>query len=347
MAASSSRMKILVTGNAGFIGFHTAKKLLERGDHVVGLDNVNEYYDVTLKHARLKELDKAAAATGSPYEFIKADLADRAAMEKLFKDHQFDRVIHLAAQAGVRHSLTHPHEYTRSNVEGTLNVLEGCRHAKVPHLTYASTSSVYGANTKMPFSEHDGVNHPLALYAATKRACELMAHSYSHLYRLPTTGLRFFTVYGPWGRPDMALFLFTKKILAGEPIEVFNNGDHTRDFTYVDDIVEGVIRTSDAIAQVNAQWDSSNPDPATSNGPFRIFNIGNNAPVKLMEYIEALEACLERTSEKRMKPLQPGDVPDTFADVSELSARVNYRPRTSVREGVRRFVDWYQGYFGK
>lgn len=338
-------MKVLVTGNAGFIGFHTAKKLLERGDHVVGLDNVNDYYDVNLKHARLKELDKTAAATQSPYEFIKADLADRAAIEKLFKDHQFDRVIHLAAQAGVRHSLTHPHEYTRSNVEGTLNILEGCRHSKVPHLTYASTSSVYGANTKMPFSEHDGVDHPLALYAATKRACELMAHSYSHLYRLPTTGLRFFTVYGPWGRPDMALFLFTKKILAGEPIEVFNNGDHTRDFTYVDDIVEGVIRSSDAIAEVNAQWDSASPDPASSNAPFRIFNIGNNAPVRLMEYIQALESCLGRTADKHMKPLQPGDVPSTFADVSELGAFVGYRPSTSVREGVRRFVDWYRAYF--
>jgi UDP-glucuronate 4-epimerase len=340
-------MKILVTGNAGFIGFHTAKKLLERGDHVIGLDNVNDYYDVNLKYARLKELDKVAAATKLPYEFVKADLADRGAIEQVFRDHSFDRVIHLAAQAGVRHSLTHPHDYTRSNVEGTLNILEGCRHNEVAHLTYASTSSVYGANTKMPFSEHDGVDHPLALYAATKRACELMAHSYSHLYRLPTTGLRFFTVYGPWGRPDMALFIFTKKILAGEPIEVFNNGNHTRDFTYVDDIVEGVVRSSDAIAQANARWDSANPDPATSSAPFRVFNIGNNAPVKLTEYINALETCLGKTANKRMKPLQPGDVPDTFADVSELSARINYRPKTSVREGVRRFVDWYQSSYGQ
>jgi UDP-glucuronate 4-epimerase len=345
MAASSSRMKILVTGNAGFIGFHTARKLLERGDHVVGLDNVNEYYDVTLKHARLKELDKAAAATGSPYEFIKADLADRAAMEKVFKDHQFDRVIHLAAQAGVRHSLTHPHEYTRSNVEGTLNVLEGCRHSKVSHLTYASTSSVYGANTKMPFSEHDGVDHPLALYAATKRACELMAHSYSHLYRLPTTGLRFFTVYGPWGRPDMALFLFTKQILAGQPIDIFNNGEHTRDFTYVDDIVEGVIRASDREAEPSLHWNSGMPDPATSNAPFRIFNIGNNNPVKLMEYVDALEQALGKSANKRYLPLQPGDVPATSATVDELDAWIVFRPRTGVKVGIARFIEWYCDFY--
>jgi len=334
-------MKVLVTGNAGFIGFHTAKRLLERGDAVVGVDVVNDYYDPALKEARLKMLDETAGATGSEYEFIRANLADLGMVNACFARHQFDRVIHLAAQAGVRYSLVNPHAYVESNIVAFTNILEACRHSQVAHLTYASTSSAYGANTKLPFSEHDGVDHPLQFYAATKRANELMAHSYSHLYRLPTTGLRFFTVYGPWGRPDMALFLFTKNILEGKPIQVFNNGNHTRDFTYVDDIVEGVIRASDDIARPNAEWDSDKPDPATSNAPFRLFNIGNNNPVKLSEYIEAIEAALGKQAIKELLPLQPGDVPDTFADVSELVKAVGYKPAMPVKEGVRRFVEWY------
>jgi UDP-glucuronate 4-epimerase len=334
-------VKILVTGNAGFIGFHTAKRLLERGDLVVGFDVVNDYYDPTLKEARLKILAETAATTGSAYEFIRANLADLGAVTDCFARHQFDRVIHLAAQAGVRYSLVNPHAYVESNIVAFTNILEACRHAKAPHLTYASTSSVYGANTRLPFSEHRGADHPLQFYAATKKANELMAHAYSHLYRLPTTGLRFFTVYGPWGRPDMALFLFTRKILAGEPIQVFNNGHHTRDFTYVDDIVEGVIRASDDIAQPNAEWDSGNPDTATSDAPWRIFNIGNNSPVKLIEYIEAIEHALGKQAVKELLPLQPGDVPDTFADVSALERAVGYRPATPVREGVAKFVEWY------
>lgn len=339
-------MKHLVTGAAGFIGFHTAKRLIERGDEVVGFDNVNDYYDPAIKEARLRLLGETAAAAPGKWSFIRADLADQAAVDAAFATHQFDRVVHLAAQAGVRHSLTHPHAYVQSNIVAFTNILEACRHASVPHLTYASTSSVYGANTAMPFSEHAGVDHPLQLYAATKRANELMAHAYSHLFRLPTTGLRFFTVYGPWGRPDMALFLFTKAILAGEPIKVFNYGKHTRDFTFVDDIVEGVIRASDQIAAPNPAWDPAAPDPATSNAPFRIFNIGNNAPVELGQYIEAIEDVLGKKANKELLPLQPGDVPDTYADVSELASAVGYKPATPVQEGVARFVEWYRGYFG-
>ncbi len=334
-------MKVLVTGSAGFIGFHAAKRLLERGDSVVGFDVVNAYYDPSIKEARLAILE----AAGGDYSFVRADLADYAKVKACFEEHRFDRVIHLAAQAGVRYSLENPRAYVDSNIVGFTNILEACRHAGIAHLTYASTSSVYGANTAMPFSEHQGADHPLQFYAATKRANELMAHSYSHLFRLPTTGLRFFTVYGPWGRPDMALFLFTRKILAGEPIQVFNHGNHTRDFTYVDDIVEGVIRASDQIATANAAWDSDRPDPATSNAPYRIFNIGNNNPVKLSTYIEAIEKALGRKSIQELLPLQPGDVPDTFADVSELQNAVGYKPATTVQYGVERFVDWYRSYY--
>ena len=333
-------MKILVTGAAGFIGSHASQVLLDRGDEVIGLDNLNDYYDVTLKEARLARLE-----TQSGFSFAKIDLADRPAMEALFADNKIERVIHLAAQAGVRYSIENPHSYIDSNVVGTLNVLEGCRHHEIEHLVYASTSSVYGANTNMPFSVHQNVDHPLALYAATKKATELMAHSYSHLYRLPTTGLRFFTVYGPWGRPDMALFLFTKSILAGEPIDVFNYGNHRRDFTYVDDIVQGVVRSMDHVAEPDPEWDSGNPDPSTSNAPYRIYNIGNNQPVELMKYIEVLEQCLGREAEKNMLPMQPGDVPDTYADSQSLIDVVGYKPSTSVEEGVARFVDWYVDYY--
>jgi len=333
-------MKVLVTGAAGFIGSHAAQVLLDRGDEVIGLDNMNDYYDVTLKEARLARLE-----VQSGFSFAKIDLADRPAMEALFADNKFDRVIHLAAQAGVRYSIENPHSYIDSNVVGTLNVLEGCRHHEIEHLVYASTSSVYGANTNMPFSVHQNVDHPLALYAATKKATELMAHSYSHLYRLPTTGLRFFTVYGPWGRPDMALFLFTKNILAGKPIDVFNYGNHRRDFTYVDDIVQGVVRSMDHVAEPDPDWDSDDPDPATSNAPYRIYNIGNNQPVELMKYIEVLEQCLGREAEKNMLPMQLGDVPDTYADSQVLVDAVGYKPETSVEEGVARFVDWYVDYY--
>jgi len=333
-------MKVLVTGAAGFIGSHAAQVLLDRGDEVIGLDNMNDYYDVTLKEARLARLEAQ-----SGFGFAKIDLADRAAMEALFADNKIERVIHLAAQAGVRYSIENPHSYVDSNIVGTLNVLEGCRHHEIEHLVYASTSSVYGANTNMPFSVHQNVDHPLALYAATKKANELMAHSYSHLYRLPTTGLRFFTVYGPWGRPDMALYLFTKNILAGKPIDVFNYGNHRRDFTYVDDIVQGVVRSMDHVATPDPDWDSDDPDPATSNAPYRIYNIGNNKPVELMKYIEVLEQCLGREAEKNMLPMQPGDVPDTYADSQVLVEAVGYKPETSVEEGVARFVDWYVDYY--
>jgi len=341
-------LKILVTGHAGFIGFHLTRRLLERGDTVVGFDCVNDYYDVGIKEGRLSILEETAAASGSNsnYHSIRANLADRAAVEACFAEHRFDRVIHLAAQAGVRYSLENPHAYVESNIIGFTNILEACRHAQVPHFTYASTSSVYGANTSMPFSEHQGVDHPLQFYAATKRANELMAHSYSHLFGLPTTGLRFFTVYGPWGRPDMALFLFTRNILAGQPIRVFNNGNHTRDFTYVADIVEGVIRASDQIAAPNPDWNSDRPDPATSNAPFRVFNIGNNSPVKLDEYIGAIEAALDRKAIRELLPLQPGDVPDTFANVEELVRATGYKPSTPVSEGVAAFVSWYRSYYG-
>ncbi len=339
-------MKILVTGNAGFIGFHVAKCLIERGDAVVGFDVVNDYYDPDLKESRLRLLTELAGRTGGDYSFVRADLADAARVNDCFAAHRFDRVIHLAAQAGVRYSLENPHAYVHSNIVAFTNILETCRHNEVPHLTYASTSSVYGANTKMPFSEHQGVDHPLQFYGATKRANELMAHAYSHLFRLPTTGLRFFTVYGPWGRPDMALFQFTRNILKGEPIKVFNHGNHSRDFTYIDDIAKGVIRASDAIAAPNPDWDSASPDPATSNAPYRIFNIGNSNSVKLADYIAAIEKVLGRTAIKEMLPLQPGDVPDTFADVSELEARVGYRPSTPVEEGVAAFVEWYREFYG-
>lgn len=338
-------MKILVTGAAGFIGYHVSRKLMARGDQVVGFDIVNSYYDPKLKERRLEMLGEASRATNAGgFEFVRADLADQPAVNAAFAAHKFDRVIHLAAQAGVRHSLTHPHDYVQSNIVGFTNIIEACRHNGVPHLTYASTSSVYGANTAMPFSEHNGVDHPLQFYAATKRANELMAHAYSNLFALPTTGLRFFTVYGPWGRPDMALFLFVRNILEGKPIQLFNNGNHTRDFTYVEDIAEGVIRASDQIAQPNPQWDSGNPDPATSSAPYRVFNIGNNSPVKLLDYVEAAEEALGKKAIREYLPLQPGDVPDTFADVSELVKAVGYKPATPVKEGVRRFVEWYRGY---
>ena len=333
-------MKILVTGAAGFIGFHTAKQLLDRGDDVVGLDNFNDYYDVALKEARAKRLDDY-----DRFRMCRLDLADRQGIERLFADEGFDRVVHLAAQAGVRYSIENPHSYIDSNIVGTLHILEGCRHRNVEHLVYASSSSVYGANSAMPFSIHQTVDHPLALYGATKKANELMAHTYSNLYGLPTTGLRFFTVYGPWGRPDMALFLFTRKILQGKPIDVFNYGRHRRDFTYVGDIVEGVIRTLDRAATPNEAWDSGNPDPGPSRAPYRIYNIGNQQPVELMRYIEVVEACVGKKAEKNLLPLQPGDVPDTWADTGDLVADVDYRPNTPIEVGVKRFVDWYLDYY--
>ncbi|HUQ68105.1 MAG TPA: NAD-dependent epimerase [Planctomycetaceae bacterium] len=330
----------LVTGAAGFIGSHVCRRLLDRGDcRVVGLDNFNDYYSVQLKRDRFALLD------GRPnFRFEPVDLADRSAMPALFERGKFDVVIHLAAQAGVRYSLTNPHAYVDSNLVGFVNVLEGCRHHGVQHLAYASSSSVYGANTVMPFSVHHNVDHPVSLYAATKKANELMAHTYSHLYKLPTTGLRFFTVYGPWGRPDMALWLFTQAILAGEPINVFNEGKMRRDFTYVDDIVEGVIRVADRTAAPNPRWSSEHPDPATSFAPYRVYNIGNNQPVELMRLIAVLEQCLGRTAVKKMLPMQPGDVPATDADVDDLTADVGFKPSTSIEEGVDRFVRWYREY---
>jgi UDP-glucuronate 4-epimerase len=334
-------VKILVTGAAGFIGSATSQRLLERGYEVVGLDNLNEYYDVTLKEARLRRLTAHAK-----FRFVKLDLADSTGVAELFAREKFPRVVHLAAQAGVRYSLENPHAYVMSNVTGTLNILEGCRHTGVEHLTYASTSSVYGANTNMPFSVHKGVDHPLSLYASSKRANELMAHNYSALFKLPTTGLRFFTVYGPWGRPDMALFLFTRNILEGKPIDVFNNGHHQRDFTYVDDIAEGVVRASERIAQPDPKWDSKAPDPATSFAPFRLYNIGNNRPVQLLRYIEVIEEALGKKAIKNFLPLQAGDVPETFADIDDLVREVGYRPATPVEVGVLRFVEWFCGYYG-
>ena len=335
-------MKVLVTGAAGFIGYFTARKLLERGNEVVGLDNLNDYYDVTLKLNRLKQIG------GNPrFRFVKIDVADRAAMEALFGRERFTRVIHLAAQAGVRYSLKNPHAYVESNVMGFMNVLEACRQNNVEHLVYASSSSVYGANTKMPFSVHDNVDHPLSMYAATKKANELMAHTYSSLHALPTTGLRFFTVYGPFGRPDMALFSFVRNILAGKPIDVFNYGNHRRDFTYIDDIVEGVVHAVDRIAQGDPNWSGDKPDPGTSRAPYRLYNIGNNRPVELMRYIEVVEEALSRKAVKNMLPMQPGDVPDTFADIDDLVRDVGYRPSTPVEVGVKRFVEWYVDYYGK
>jgi UDP-glucuronate 4-epimerase len=333
-------VKLLVTGAAGFIGFHTAKLLLERGDEVVGLDNLNAYYDPALKHSRLEILQDYEA-----FEFVKADLADREAMDAVFHAGNFQRVVHLGAQAGVRYSIENPHAYVHSNIVGFLQVIEGCRNYDIEHLVYASTSSVYGANTRMPFSEQQGVDHPMTLYAATKRSNELMAHSYSSLYGLPTTGLRFFTVYGPWGRPDMALFLFTKNILAGLPIDVFNEGHHQRDFTYVDDIVKGVAASLDQIAAPDLSWDSDRPNPSTSSAPFRIYNIGNQMPVELLRYIEVLEQCLGRKAQKNFLPQQQGDVPDTWADVDALARDVGYRPSTELETGVKHFVEWYLAYY--
>jgi len=333
-------MKILVTGTAGFIGSHVARRLLERGDEVIGIDNLSDYYDVNLKKARL-----ARFMDHPNYTHVVADLADRAAIEATFARHRPQRVINLAAQAGVRYAAQNPHIYVSSNITGFLHIIEGCRHHDVEHLVFASTSSVYGANTLMPFSEHEPTEHPLTLYAASKKANEMMAHSYAHLYGLPCTGLRFFTVYGPWGRPDMALFLFTKAILAGEPIKVFNHGRHRRSFTYVDDIVEGVLRTLDAVPAGNPGWNGNAPDPASSLAPYRIFNIGNEQPVELLRYIEVLEQCLGRKALMELLPLQAGDVPDTEADVSALAEAVGYSPRVPVEEGVSRFVQWYRDYY--
>ena len=334
-------MKILVTGTAGFIGSHLAQRLLERGDEVVGIDNLNDYYDVTLKQARL-----ARFSDHPRYTHITADLADRAAIDAAFATHKPQRVVNLAAQAGVRYAAQNPHVYVSSNVTGFLHVLEGCRHHGVEHLVFASTSSVYGADTAMPFSEHQGTDHPLTLYAASKKANEAMAHSYAHLYGIPCTGLRFFTVYGPWGRPDMALFLFTRAILAGEPIKVFNHGKHKRSFTYVDDIVEGVIRALDRPPGTDPAWNGDAPDPASSGvAPYRIYNIGNEQPVELLRYIEVLEQCLGRKAQMELLPLQAGDVPDTEADVSELIAATGYRPQVGVEQGVANFVDWYRSYY--
>jgi UDP-glucuronate 4-epimerase len=332
--------KILVTGCAGFIGFHLTKRLLERGDRVVGLDSLNDYYDVRLKQDRLKQLKSYA-----DFKFCQMDLADRDGVARLFEMERFDRVVNLAAQAGVRYSLTNPYAYVDSNLVGFVNILEGCRHNGVEHLVYASSSSVYGANTVMPFSVHHNVDHPVSLYAATKKANELMAHTYSHLYDLPTTGLRFFTVYGPWGRPDMALFLFTKAILEGKPIDVFNYGEMQRDFTYIDDIVEGVVRVLDNTATANLDWTSDRPDPGTSRAPYKLYNIGNNNPVQLNHFISTLEKHLGKTAERRLLPMQPGDVPATYADVDDLIQDVGFKPTTSIETGIARFVEWYQKYY--
>lgn len=332
-------MRVLVTGTAGFIGNGVALRLLERGDDVFGIDNLNDYYDVQLKEARLKRLQHAN------YAHSRVSLADKTAVEGVFSEFKPQRVVHLAAQAGVRYSLTNPHAYVDSNLSGFLNVLEGCRNSDVEHLVYASSSSVYGANTRMPFSVHDNVDHPVSFYAATKKANELMAHTYSHIYHLPVTGLRFFTVYGPWGRPDMALFMFTRKILADEPIDVFNFGKCQRDFTYIDDIVEGVIRTMDRVATANENWESDDPDPGTSRAPYRVYNIGNNQPVELEHFISVLERCLGKTAKRNLLPLQPGDVPITFADVDDLMRDTGFKPATPIEEGVGAFVQWYRDYY--
>ncbi|MCL7421304.1 MAG: NAD-dependent epimerase [Methylobacter sp.] len=333
-------MKILVTGAAGFIGAALSIRLLERGDEVVGIDNLNDYYDVNLKLARLKRLNNYHR-----FNFLKLEIADKQAVEALFAREKVQRVMHLAAQAGVRYSLTHPHTYVDSNLVGFINILEGCRHNGIEHLAYASSSSVYGANTKMPFSIHDNVDHPVSLYAASKKANELMAHTYSHLYNLPTTGLRFFTVYGPWGRPDMSLFMFTRNILKGKPIDVFNYGNHRRDFTYIDDIVEGVIRVIDKPARINRHWSGKSPDSGTSRAPYRLYNIGNNNPVHLLTFIEILEKCLGKEAIKNLLPLQPGDVPDTYADVSDLVNDLGYKPTTLLETGISNFVEWYRNFY--
>jgi UDP-glucuronate 4-epimerase len=348
-------MKILITGTAGFIGFHLAKKLLEQGEEVVGLDNINDYYEVKLKYDRLAETgiykkdiayNKHIQSKVYPgYHFIKLDLEDKDNVKSLFEEHEFDVVVNLAAQAGVRYSLINPVSYVQSNIAGFMNILEGCRHRRVKHLVYASSSSVYGMNENMPFSTSDNVDHPVSLYAASKKSNELMAHTYSHLYHLPTTGLRFFTVYGPWGRPDMALFLFTKAMLSGKPIQVFNNGKMLRDFTYVDDIVEGIARVMEHPPSGNPSWNGKDPDPASSKAPYKIYNIGNNNPVPLMDFIEAIEEALEMKAEKRMLPMQPGDVVATYADVSDLVHDIGYKPETTVKEGIRAFVEWYKAYY--
>lgn len=333
-------MKVLVTGAAGFIGSALSLRLLDRGDEVVGIDNLNDYYDIELKKSRL-----ARTQDHPGYADIRIDLEDREGIATLFSEHKPDSVVNLAAQAGVRYSIENPLAYVDTNLLGFANILEGCRHNQVGHLVYASSSSVYGSNTNMPFSVHDNVDHPVSLYAASKKANELMAHTYSHLYRIPTTGLRFFTVYGPWGRPDMALFKFTHNILAGKPIDVFNHGNHRRDFTYIDDIVEGVIRVLDRIPGPNPEWSGDVPDSATSTAPYQLYNIGNNNPVELMRYIEVLEECLGKKAEKNMLPLQPGDVPATYADISDLVRDVNYKPDMSIEQGIANFVDWYRGYY--
>lgn len=333
-------MKILVTGTAGFIGAALAQRLLARGDEVIGVDNINDYYDIELKKSRL-----ALLTPNSNFTDVRCSLEDKTSIDQLFKTHKPQAVINLAAQAGVRYSLVNPQAYVDSNITGFLNILEACRHFGIGHLVYASSSSVYGANTAMPFSTQNNVDHPVSLYAASKKANELMAHTYSHLFNIPTTGLRFFTVYGPWGRPDMSPIIFTKKILAGEPIDVFNYGNHRRDFTYVDDIVEGIIRTLDKPATANTLWTGDQPDPATSKAPYKIYNIGSNNPVELLHFIEVLEDCLGKKAVKNLLPMQPGDVPDTYADVDALIKDVNYKPATSVEVGVERFVKWYRDYY--
>lgn len=340
-------MKILVTGAAGFVGAHVARALLERGDHVVGIDNLSDYYDVGLKQARLRELVSAGFPGVDPrFRFRKLDIADRAGMERLFSAQAIDRVVHLAAQPNVRYSIDHPHVFVESNITGFLNVLEGCRHANVDHLVYASSSSIYGANRRLPFDVQHNVDHPLSLYAASKKSNELMAHTYAHLFGLPTTGLRFFTVYGPWGRPDMAPMKFARSMLAGRAIEVYHHGRHTRDFTFIDDIVEGVLKVLDRPARPDPEWDDQDPNPATSNAPWRLYNIGNQKPIRLLDFIEALEDALGVTCEKKLLPIQPGDVRDTFADVQSLADDFGYQPATSLVEGVSRFATWYKTYYG-
>jgi UDP-glucuronate 4-epimerase len=336
-------MKILVTGAAGFIGAAVSRYLIDRGDEVIGIDNINDYYDIQLKHARLNAL--ADSPSSESFTFIKMGVEERPAMASLFAEHKFDGVVHLAAQAGVRYSIENPNAYVDANLVGFVNVLEGCRHNNVGHLVYASSSSVYGANETMPFSEQHNVDHPVSLYAASKKANELMAHTYSHLYNLPTTGLRFFTVYGPWGRPDMALFKFTKAILNGDPIDVYNFGQHRRDFTYIDDIVEGIIRTLDNTATGNEDWSGKTPDPSTSKAPYRVYNIGAQTPVNLLHFIETLEKALGIEAQKNLLPMQPGDVPDTYADVSALIAATGYQPKTSVEQGIEQFVQWYKDFY--
>ncbi|HNW16713.1 MAG TPA: NAD-dependent epimerase [bacterium] len=348
-------MKILVTGTAGFIGYHVAEHLVNRGDEVVGLDVVNDYYDINLKYSRLENMgiDKDMAVYGKlvkstksdNYSFIKLDLKDKESIEDLFKNQKFDKVCNLAAQAGVRYSLTNPDAYIESNIAGFMNILEASRHNGIKHLVYASSSSVYGANEELPFSTHDNVDHPISLYAASKKSNELMAHVYSHLFKIPTTGLRFFTVYGPWGRPDMALFLFTKAILENKEMEVFNYGEMLRDFTYIDDIVEGVVRVIDNVPRGNVNWNGKKPDPSSSKAPYKIYNIGNNAPVKLMSFIEAIEEKLGKTAKKKLMPLQMGDVPATYADVEDLVQNIGYKPATTIKTGIDRFIDWYLEYY--